>query len=381
MLAGFGRAVITPETPVMLAGFGGRNDPATEVHDDLEVRALYLANPPAPDEADTGAVCLVVCDLLGMSPSFANPVRRAVAADLGLPISAVLSACTHTHSGPSCIAGSEAVGWPVPPGYQEVLVAGCLSAAAQARAAAAPAQLAYRRAALPEGLSVNRRGLPYAPWLALLDIRAEAGARLGVLANLAVHPVALGPECFAVSADWVAPFRSAVESLLGGTTLMLSGALGDVNPRHVHRQNNNSAANGFDEAEALGRELAEVVAAEAPTAEIMTSSIAVVRSEDLTAPVGSTMLSQLRVAPTTAVELVEWSLGGARLISVPGEAFHEFGRAIERSRSVPVILAGLCPTWNGYLPVPFTEGYEEQMSLGKEFVASVYSALTGSDPW
>ena len=112
MLAGFGRAVITPETPVMLAGFGGRNDPATEVHDDLEVRALYLANPPAPDEADTGAVCLVVCDLLGMSPSFANPVRRAVAADLGLPISAVLSACTHTHSGPSCIAGSEAVGWP-----------------------------------------------------------------------------------------------------------------------------------------------------------------------------------------------------------------------------------------------------------------------------
>ena len=236
------------------------------------------------------------------------------------------------------------------------------------RAAAAPAQLAYRRAALPEGLSVNRRGLPYAPWLALLDIRAEAGARLGVLANLAVHPVALGPECFAVSADWVAPFRSAVESLLGGTTLMLSGALGDVNPRHVHRQNNNSAANGFDEAEALGRELAEVVAAEAPTAEIMTSSIAVVRSEDLTAPVGSTMLSQLRVAPTTAVELVEWSLGGARLISVPGEAFHEFGRAIERSRSVPVILAGLCPTWNGYLPVPFTEGYEEQMSLGKEFV-------------
>lgn len=382
MLAGFGRAVITPETPVMLAGFGDRLEPATEVHDDLEVRALYLANPPAPDGADTeAAVCLIVCDLLGMSPSFSNPVRRAVAADLGLPVPAVLTACTHTHSGPSCIAGSDAVGWPTPPGYHEVLLGGCLAASAQARAAAAPARLAYRRAPLPEGLSVNRRGLPYAPWLALLDVRTDTGTRLGVLANLAVHPVALGPECFAVSADWVSPFRDAVEPLIGGTAVMLSGALGDVNPRHVHRQDNDCSADGFDEAEALGRELAEVVATEVRAAGVMGSSIAVVRSEDLSAPVGGTMLSQLSRAATTAVELVEWSLGGARLVSVPGEAFHEFGRAIESSRAAPVILAGLCPTWNGYLPVPFTEGYEEQMSLGMDFVGSVYSALIGSEPW
>jgi hypothetical protein len=382
MLAGFGRAVITPETPVMLAGFGDRHELATEVHDDLEVRALYLANPPTPDGAHAGAaVCLVVCNLLGMSQSFSNPVRRAVAAELDLPVSAVLSASTHTHSGPSCIAGSEAVGWPSPPGYREVLVAGCLTAAARARAAASPAQLAYRRAPLPDGLSINRRGLPYAPWLAILDIRSDTGERLGLLANLAVHPVALGPECFAVSADWVAPFRGAVESSLGGSAVMLSGALGDVNPRHVHRQENTCTANGFDEAEALGRELAEVVAAEVPAAEFLAWSIAVVRSEDLSAPVGGTLLSQLSGAPATTVELVEWSLGGARLVSVPGEAFHEFGNAIERSRSAPVILAGLCPTWNGYLPVPFTEGYEEQMSMGMDFVASVYSALTGSTPW
>ena len=138
--------VITPETPVVLAGFGDRHQPATEVHDDLEVRTLYLA---APDGG--AAVCLVVCDLLGMSASFAVPIRRSVAADLGLPMSAVLTASTHTHSGPSCIAGSEAVGWPPPPGYAEVLVAGCRAAASEARRAAVPASLAYRRARLPDG--------------------------------------------------------------------------------------------------------------------------------------------------------------------------------------------------------------------------------------
>ena len=69
---GFGDAVITPPTPVQLAGFI-EDQPATEVHDDLEVRAMYL-------RGEHGAVCLLVCDLLGMSPSFARPVRESAAA-------------------------------------------------------------------------------------------------------------------------------------------------------------------------------------------------------------------------------------------------------------------------------------------------------------
>jgi hypothetical protein len=372
MLAGFGRAVITPEPPVMLAGFGARHEPAASVHDDLEVRALYLA-----EEEGGGAVCLLVCDLLGMSASFAWPIRQAVSADLGLPVAAVLTASTHTHSGPSCIAGSEAVGWPTPAGYNEVLLGGCRAAAAQAHRLAVPATLSYRRAPLPDGLSVNRRGLPYAPWVALVDVRAPDGPRIGTLANLAVHPVALGPECLAVSADWVAPFRASLEGALGGTAVMLSGALGDVNPRHVHRQDNDCGADGFAEADGLGRELAEVVAGEAAAAEPLDGPIAVVRSDRLEAPVGDTLLGRLAGADTMGVDLLEWSVGAARVVSVPGEGFHAFGRAIERSRDAPVLLAGLAPVWLGYLPVPFGEGYEESMSYGQAFVTAVLDALTG----
>ena len=69
--AGFASAIITPPTPVQLAGFID-DQPATEVHDDLEVRALYLHGQP-------GGACLLVCDLLGLSPKFADPIRDAVA--------------------------------------------------------------------------------------------------------------------------------------------------------------------------------------------------------------------------------------------------------------------------------------------------------------
>lgn len=87
---GFGRGVITPALPVALAGFGGRPGPAAEVHSDLEVRALLLSSGEV-------TCCLLVCDLLGMSAEFADPVRAGVADLLGIP-------------------GAEALGWPTPDG-------------------------------------------------------------------------------------------------------------------------------------------------------------------------------------------------------------------------------------------------------------------------
>src|SRR5437762_452896 len=82
-------------------------------------------------------------------------------------------------------------------------------AAKAASGTALPATLSWRRAALPPDVSLNRRGHPYEPSFSVLDAMGADGARIGSLSNLAIHPVALGPECLAVSADWVGPFRQA----------------------------------------------------------------------------------------------------------------------------------------------------------------------------
>src|SRR5262245_54280631 len=172
---GFGSAVITPPTPVQLAGFI-EDQPATEVHDDLEVRAVFL-------RGELGAVCLLVCDLLGMSASYANPVRDAVGEALGLARGAVLTSCLHTHPGPRPIAGGHLLGWVTPEGYRDILVRGCVAAARAAEAAAAPARLRAGRWPLPAGLSLNRRGLPYDPTFAVVDVRGADDTRIGTIAN------------------------------------------------------------------------------------------------------------------------------------------------------------------------------------------------------
>jgi hypothetical protein len=253
-------------------------------------------------------------------------------------------------------------------------------AATQARESARGATLKYGTWSLPDGLSINRRGYPYDPWFSVLDVVAagDASTRLGTIANLAIHPVALGPECLAVSADWVHPFRESLQQRAGGTTIELSGALGDVNPRHVHRQGNDCTRDGFEEAAELGAEVAEVVDGVLGRIESLPDGdVRVIADRNIDVPIGGTQLAAGRRGDTMRVELVEWAIGPVRLVSIPGEAFQAFGRQVVDARAGgKVLLAGLAPLWQGYLPVPYVEtGYEERTSYGPNAVHAILDAL------
>jgi hypothetical protein len=162
--------------------------------------------------------------------------------------------------------------------------------------------------------------------------------------------------------------------------VLLSGALGDVNPHHVHRQRNDCHNDGFEEAARLGNDVAEVVDAALASAEPADAEgVSVTRHRTLDVALGSTMLTAGREGRTVSVELVEWSIGPVRVVSVPGEAFHALGRAVEERvehDGSHVLLAGLAPEWHGYLPSPFTDGYEESMSYGRDAVAAIANALS-----
>jgi hypothetical protein len=341
------------------------------VHDDLEARALYLAN-------DGVQLCLVVCDLLGMSPGYSFPARRSMASTLGTTLGCVLVSCTHTHSGPSAIAGTDAIGWPNPGGYDEVLREGCAAAARAARDAAAPANLRYVRARLSDGLAFNRRGLPYEePSFSVLDVRSSDGARLGVVANFSIHPVLLGPGWLEVATDWVGPFRRSLEGRAGGTAIELTGALGDINPTPPDGEPKDSYEPwaSAEQTASYGTTLAGLVADALEDARDIDPTLSVVRAETIEAPVGGTPIAALVGEPTMKVDLVEWQIGDVRLVSVPGEAFHLLGREIAAARNDRVLLAGISPAWHGYLPHPWGDGYEEGVSFGEDFVRTVREQL------
>ena len=92
---GLARVKITPEQPVFMAGYASRDRPFAEVHDDLFAKAIVLV-----DERGTRAA-LVTTDLIGLTAETADPIRRRIEEQTGIPAASVLLSSSHTHTGPT----------------------------------------------------------------------------------------------------------------------------------------------------------------------------------------------------------------------------------------------------------------------------------------
>src|SRR5262245_29930491 len=92
--AGAAKVKITPEKPMWMSGYGGRDKPAEGALQDLWAKALVGQDP-----AGKRAV-LVTMDLVGISREVGQAVCAALQKKHNLPREAILLAASHTHCGP-----------------------------------------------------------------------------------------------------------------------------------------------------------------------------------------------------------------------------------------------------------------------------------------
>lgn len=91
--AGVSRAVITPETSVWLAGYGGRRAPDGKLHD-LWMKALAL------EDAHGRRAVLVTSDFQGVPKVFSDPVFAMLKQKFQLEREQVMITFSHNHCGP-----------------------------------------------------------------------------------------------------------------------------------------------------------------------------------------------------------------------------------------------------------------------------------------
>jgi hypothetical protein len=219
-LAGYGERVITPPLGLDLSGYGfylGRK--AESVRDDLKVRALCL-------KSDDRTLILAACDLIGFTVGLSDTIRSEISAAQGMPVSNVLLACTHTHSGPATqplpgLGASDA-------GYIDTVRARIKSAVGAAAADAREAKFGSSFEAV-EPIGYNRRTNDFSgidPILGAAIFRRPD--RAIYLFNYACHPVVFGPRTH-VSADWPGAAIREIEQN-GHRALFLQGFCGDIDP-------------------------------------------------------------------------------------------------------------------------------------------------------
>jgi neutral ceramidase len=363
-----------------LVGYVNRDGPACGVHDPLFVRALVLETPAA------GPVAVCSVELCYVGEDVVAASRARIARDAGIPADRVFVSATHTHSGPHDV---DPRCWPE--GLDGVIAAAVGRACAGLRPACVGAGWG-----MVHGVAMNRRRFedPVDPAALVVRVDDDGGRPLGLYCGFGCHAVVLGPDNRLVSGDWPGSCSRVLEARLGGVALIGQGACGDVNPltADVHgrlreggavaataadtwyygaaggtRRIGDRTGGGFEEAERLGR----VIAEEALRVHdgIQTQEITGIRTRRIAVPAGATehaavgpghqardggLLPRAGAAEPLEIMTVALDGPGVLLVGQPGEVFADTGarlrRSLRRAGARAPFVVGYANGWRGYLP-------------------------------
>lgn len=233
LMIGFGRWKITPPVGVRLYGYPNARQ-SHSVHDDLYANVLAFSQ-----ETERGL--LVSLDLCCLDHKDVDQMRRAISEIIPVPMSNLIVAAIHTHSGP--ITHTSA-GWgSTDQSYMiEILTSMVLAAAKEAWENLQPAEMGIgettsqvginRRELTPEGeviLGQNPQG-PLDERMRVLAFRKPSGEPIVSVIHYGCHPTSCGPGP-EITRDWPGYMTDALAAYSGAPAVFVNGAEGDVGPR------------------------------------------------------------------------------------------------------------------------------------------------------
>jgi len=260
--AGYAQACVTPPLGLPMEGLGQQGGIA-KIHDDLFVRALFLAH-------GRRRALLLGCDLLFFERGDVDRIKGAIGRRLDFPPGQILLNCSHNHAGPRLTRWSYT--GQADPAYLDEVVEAFVDAAVAA--AAGPRPVSVWAGTTTTAVPVCRRRIDAAgraQWaptrsgitcnaLPVCVLRDDGGGVLSVLFSVSCHPSMIYFN--EVSAEYPgAAVRRLNARLATGGAFFLQGAGGDAKPRPVAVGEEHWRQGTWEEMEAVGEELADAVAA------------------------------------------------------------------------------------------------------------------------
>jgi len=247
--AGVASVVITPEIPVPLVGYGGRDKPFESVDVDIYVKALAL------EDATGQRAVLITGDLVGFQAIFFEESCRRIMAKTGMERRQIMLNASHNHTGPLMSLDPDPAGNVAYAAFTEDTPAEnvvrytrqlqdkVVDVALAALGKLAPAELAWgtdqvgfpmnRRVVSPEGpvwMRPNGDG-PTDKKVPVIRVVAEGGGVMAILLGCACHNTGLTADHNVISGDYAGYAQEYLEEKIPGTTVMfLSGCGADANP-------------------------------------------------------------------------------------------------------------------------------------------------------
>jgi hypothetical protein len=348
--AGIAVRNVTPDPLLPVSGGVGPSNPALRKQGELTVRALVL-------EQERTRVAIVSADFLGFPALLGNKVRAAVK---GIPAQNILIGATHTHSAPDCYGFPDGKGGTAAdPKYLELVCARMAEAINEAVANLKPARLKIATGEAKGKIAYNYYAEQlYDPRCHVIQALDESGAPIATLVNYAIHPEVIGSDERICSPDLIGPLYDRLSAKGGGTGIFMNSAQGGMVTAD-NRQPNGGEARNWEECQRIGTLLGDEALRIIRDAPEQASPKLYCATRSLTLPVDSQLMRALvKALPgapkesqesiTTQLNLI--NLGGAQILTIPGEALPNIGYYLKRKmRGSHNLLFGLTNDAFGYI--------------------------------
>ena len=379
--AGVAVVRITPQKPVRMAGYGGRNKPFETVTQDLYAKALAL------EDRDGTKAVLVTTDLESMTAKVAAEIAARIGEKYGLKREQIVLNWSHTHAGPYVSLKLEVDTGMTPENAQDTidytrwLQDRVVEVAGAALAKLEPAKLSWgtgvanfvmnRREFTATGviLGVNPRGFVDRS-VPVLRVDSPEGKARVALFGCACHNTTLGAKNMSVCGDYAGFAQSNVESHEPGVVAMfMQNCGGNANPyprdtMDLARQHGDEL--GMEVRRALGTKLQplsgplrmvfdNVALPLQPTTHEDLEKIAAQKPRGLSinAPQMLGILKKGGTLPTHyRAPVAVWQFGNdLTLVALSGEVMAEYALRIEKAVGpLRLWVAAYCNDDFGYLP-------------------------------
>lgn len=192
--AGVARVVITPDQPMWMSGYGGRDHAAEGKIHDLYARVAAFQDPQG------SKAVFVSLDLVGVPGQMVSEISADIEKRHQIPRRSLMVDCSHTHCGPalddrlSYMLAMKDEDWAQVRAYQKILTAKITGAIDAAIKDLQPAKLSTGQGTC--GFASNRRQPigtgPYDHSVPVLRIESPAGDLRGLIFGYACHNTVLG---------------------------------------------------------------------------------------------------------------------------------------------------------------------------------------------
>ena len=330
--AGAGKARIALGPNPILAGYPGKRR-ATDASEPVHARAIAL-------EVEGLRALIASIDTLLIPGSLEEEVMRRARLP---PLTCLLLAATHTHSGPGGAWDSAIAGWsgagPFDRAQRDAIAQAAADAMTQAIASLAPAELLVARQDWPDGPARARSPGPLDPQLVALRVRRPSGEDVATLIDYPMHPTSTPRSPARLSADWPGKVAAALE---GPPVLVVQGAGG------------NATWQGEDPGAKVAREAAQLLSKAEPVRHIQlwcqSRFVALPPAQASPAvpwPLRRAFANAVALFREPAAIETRLRVGPLTLVGVPGEPVGDIGR-----RLAPDVVVGLADGYVGYVESP-----------------------------